>query len=88
MTRTRAVVISVFAGTVLATLATSRTDHLLAAGQDTGSALTGGYHLAFGIGAGLVIAAIGIAATVLRSERAVAVEAAPAAEEVAYSEAA
>jgi MFS family permease len=77
---------------VLATLSTSHTNDLLAEGQSAASALTGGYHLAFGIGAGLVIAAIGIAATVLRSERAVAVEAAPAAqraaEEVAYSEAA
>jgi hypothetical protein len=77
---------------VLATLSTSRTNDLLAEGQSTASALTGGYHLAFGIGAGLVIAAIVVAATVLRSERAVALEAAPAeqqpAVEVAYSEAA
>ena len=42
---------------VLATLSTSRTNDLLAEGQSTASALTGGYHLAFGIGAGLVIAA-------------------------------
>jgi EmrB/QacA subfamily drug resistance transporter len=50
----------------LATLATSRTDHLLASGHDTGSALTGGYHLAFGIGAALVAAAMILAAVVLR----------------------
>jgi EmrB/QacA subfamily drug resistance transporter len=77
---------------VLATLSTSRSNHLLAEGQSTASALTGGYHLAFGIGAGLVIAGIVVAAAVLRSERAVALEAAPAerhpAAEVAYSEAA
>ena len=53
---------------VLATLSTSRTDHLLATGQGTAAALTGGYHLAFGVGAGLVAVAILIAATVLRSE--------------------
>jgi EmrB/QacA subfamily drug resistance transporter len=52
---------------VLATLATSRTDHLLAEGQSTASALTGGYQLAFGTGAGLVAVAILVAATVLRS---------------------
>jgi EmrB/QacA subfamily drug resistance transporter len=70
---------------VLATLATSRTDHLLAAGQDPAAALTGGYHLAFGISAGLVAAAFVVAATVLRSEDGVRSEAsddAPA-EEVA-----
>jgi predicted MFS family arabinose efflux permease len=55
---------------VLATLATSRTDQLLAAGQGTAAALTGGYQLAFGIGAGLVGAAIVVAATVLQSEAA------------------
>ena len=63
---------------MLATLATSRTNDLLADGESAASALTGGYHLAFGIGAGLVVAAIVVAATVLRSERAVALEAAPA----------
>jgi hypothetical protein len=52
---------------VLATLATSRTDHLLAEGQSTASALTGGYQLAFGTGAGLVATAVLVAATVLRS---------------------
>src|SRR4051812_4110855 len=51
---------------VLATLATSRTDNLLASGESNASALTSGYHLAFLIGAGLVIAAIGVAVTVLR----------------------
>jgi EmrB/QacA subfamily drug resistance transporter len=55
---------------VLASLATSRTDHLLADGQNAASALTGGYHLAFGIGAALVGAAVLVAATVLRSETA------------------
>ena len=39
---------------VLATLSTSRSNHLLAEGESAASALTGGYHLAFAIGAGLV----------------------------------
>jgi EmrB/QacA subfamily drug resistance transporter len=60
---------------VLATLATSRTDQLLASGQSGPAALTGGYHLAFGIAAGLVAAAIVVAATVLRSEDGVQAEA-------------
>jgi predicted MFS family arabinose efflux permease len=51
---------------VLATLATTRTDHLLAQGDSTASALTGGYHLAFLIGVGLVAAALAVAVTVLR----------------------
>jgi EmrB/QacA subfamily drug resistance transporter len=77
---------------VLATLATTRTDSLLASGDSTASALTGGYHLAFLIGAGLVAAAIGVALTVLRSE-AVATEEQEAegqlaGAEPAYSEAA
>jgi EmrB/QacA subfamily drug resistance transporter len=54
----------------LATLATSRSDRLLASGQSTASALTAGYHLAFGIGAGLVAAAIVVAVTVLQPESA------------------
>jgi EmrB/QacA subfamily drug resistance transporter len=52
---------------VLATFSTSRTGNLLAGGQSTASALTGGYHLAFGIGAALIAAAIVLAVTVLRS---------------------
>jgi EmrB/QacA subfamily drug resistance transporter len=54
---------------VLATLSTSRTDHLLASGQGAAAALTDGFHLAFGLGAILVILAVGVAATVLRSEK-------------------
>jgi EmrB/QacA subfamily drug resistance transporter len=76
---------------VLATLSTTRTDTLLSAGESTASALTGGYHLAFIIGAGLVTAAIGIALTVLRPA-AVPEDQGEAAEpeepEPAYSEAA
>ena len=78
---------------VLATLATSRTEHLLAGGERTASALTGGYHLAFLVAAGLVVGAIAVAITVLRSrtpadeQRATAVDRLDGAEP-AYSEAA
>jgi EmrB/QacA subfamily drug resistance transporter len=50
---------------VLATLSASRTEALAKAGDDTASALTGGYHLAFLIGAGLVLAATVIAAVLI-----------------------
>jgi len=53
---------------VIATLSTTRTDGLLADGASTASASTGGYHLAFGIGAGLVAAGVVLAATLLRPE--------------------
>ena len=61
---------------VLATVATLRTDQLLGAGQDAPAALTGGYHVAFATAAGLVAAAIVVAATVLRSEPGPAAQAA------------
>jgi len=51
---------------VLASLATARTDRLLADGESTASALTSGYHLAFGIGSALMVAAVVVAATILR----------------------
>jgi predicted MFS family arabinose efflux permease len=54
---------------VLATVSATRTDNLRAAGESVASALTGGYHLAFYIGAGLVVAAIAVAVTVLRPQR-------------------
>ncbi len=47
---------------VLSTLAASRTGRLLAAGHPAADALTGGYHVAFGIGAGLAAAAFVLAA--------------------------
>jgi EmrB/QacA subfamily drug resistance transporter len=40
---------------VLAGLATTRSNHLLGTGSSTPAALTGGYHLAFLVGAGLVL---------------------------------
>src|SRR5712691_7421223 len=53
---------------VLATVSTNRTSELIAQGQATAAALSGGYHLAWAIGAGLAIASIVLAATVLKSE--------------------
>jgi MFS family permease len=54
---------------VLATLSASRSDQLIGSGESPAVALTSGYHLAFGIGAGLVIVAIAVALTVLQPER-------------------
>jgi EmrB/QacA subfamily drug resistance transporter len=54
---------------VLATLSASRSSELLGGGETTAVALTSGYHLAFGLGAGLVGVAIIIAVTVLEPER-------------------
>jgi MFS family permease len=51
---------------VLATFATKHTASLRADGHSFASALTSGYHLAFVIGAGLVVAAIALASTALR----------------------
>ncbi|WP_434591520.1 MFS transporter [Streptomyces sp. A5-4] len=51
---------------VLSTLAASRTDRLLTAGSSRAEALTDGYRLAFTVGAGLLIAALVIAFTMLR----------------------
>ncbi|MDX6607284.1 MAG: hypothetical protein QOD14_1824 [Solirubrobacterales bacterium] len=81
---------------VLATLSTSRSNDLEAAGHSTASALTSGYHLAFWVAAGLVVAAIGVAALVIQPEAKAAEQFAgdeelqglPQAEDNAYSEAA
>ncbi|HYJ68877.1 MAG TPA: DHA2 family efflux MFS transporter permease subunit [Nocardioidaceae bacterium] len=54
---------------VLATVSATRTENLVADGHDLTTALTGGYRLAFVIAAGLVVAAIAVAATVLRPDR-------------------
>ncbi|MEU6014977.1 MFS transporter [Streptomyces sp. NPDC047515] len=51
---------------VLSTLAATRTDTLLADGLGRAEALTGGYHLAFTVGTGLLVAAFGLAFVVLR----------------------
>ena len=51
---------------VLATLSTARTNDLLAVGAAPAEALTGGFRLAFWIGAGLLATAVLLAVTVLR----------------------
>ncbi|NUW43778.1 MFS transporter [Nonomuraea rhodomycinica] len=51
---------------VLSTMAASRTGELLAAGAGQAAALTGGYRLAFGISAGLLVAAFAVGLLVLR----------------------
>ena len=57
---------------VLATLAASRTDDLRAAGDGNAAALTGGYHLAFVVGAVLVALGVAIAFAMLREAPAMA----------------
>jgi EmrB/QacA subfamily drug resistance transporter len=69
---------------VLATLSTTRSSTLQSQGHSLASSLTGGYHLAFTVGAVLVIASIPLALVMLRPE---AAEPARAAErEPAYVE--
>jgi EmrB/QacA subfamily drug resistance transporter len=52
---------------VLATLATQRTETELSGGASAAAALNSGYHLAYLVGAGLVLVAIAVALSVLRS---------------------
>ena len=73
---------------VLATVSSSRTDTLIEQGKPLASALTSGYHVAFWIGAGLVAAAIVVAATVLENPPKAAQDASGESGEAAYSEAA
>jgi EmrB/QacA subfamily drug resistance transporter len=54
---------------VLATLATERTNGLLADGDSAAAALNGGYHLAYLVGAALVLVAIAVAVVVLEPVR-------------------
>jgi predicted MFS family arabinose efflux permease len=53
---------------VLATVSASRTNTLIAQHRPVAIALTDGYHLAFWIACGLVVAAAGVAAAVLRPQ--------------------
>jgi EmrB/QacA subfamily drug resistance transporter len=75
---------------VLATLATERTSSQLAAGESMASALNAGYHLAYLVGAVLILVAIAVALTVLRDPQAEQETATPerAERRPAYSEAA
>jgi EmrB/QacA subfamily drug resistance transporter len=50
----------------LSALAATHTRQLAAAGRTAGAALTGGYHLAFGVGAVLSVAGIAVSAAILR----------------------
>jgi EmrB/QacA subfamily drug resistance transporter len=54
---------------VLATLSATRSEDLVASGSSQAAALTDGYHLAFAIGAALVVVAIGVAVGVLQGEK-------------------
>jgi EmrB/QacA subfamily drug resistance transporter len=54
---------------VLATVSATRSESLIGDGESTATALTNGYHLAFLIGAVLVVVAIAVAVTVLEPER-------------------
>jgi EmrB/QacA subfamily drug resistance transporter len=77
---------------VLATVSASRSDSLIADGEATASALTSGYHLAFLIGALLVVAAIAVTIRVVQpeelAEEQAARAAAPGEEESTVAEAA
>ena len=73
---------------VLATVAASRSDDLIAGGEATAQALTSGYHLAFWIGAALVGGAIIAALTILTPDERADDEVELPAAEPAYSEAA
>jgi MFS family permease len=68
---------------VLATLSSAETGRLRDSGESVLSALNGGYHLAYLIGAGLILAAIAVAVVVLQPERRAAKAPRP---EPAYSE--
>jgi MFS family permease len=63
---------------VLASVAASRSAHLRSTGHSATSALTGGYHVAFVIGALFAFAAAAIGATLLRTHMAPAHEPEPA----------
>jgi EmrB/QacA subfamily drug resistance transporter len=58
----------------LATLSSSRSNHLTQHGESIARSLTGGYHLAFTVGAGLIAVAALLAATVLGPKRPLAQE--------------
>jgi EmrB/QacA subfamily drug resistance transporter len=65
---------------VLASAAASRTDSLLSSGHSAVSALNGGYHLAFMLGAALAVAAMVLAAVLIHAEAPAPMHAAPAVE--------
>ncbi|TDD06575.1 DHA2 family efflux MFS transporter permease subunit, partial [Nonomuraea diastatica] len=58
-----------FGVAVLSTLAATRTEQLLSAGQDQATALTGGYQVAFAVAAALLVAAFTAALLMLRQPK-------------------
>jgi EmrB/QacA subfamily drug resistance transporter len=62
---------------VLASLAASRTDTLLASGDELPAALTGGYHVAFLVGALFALAGAAVGGTLIRAEKPAAMHAQP-----------
>ena len=60
-------VLGALALAILASLAASRTDTLVASGDGSLGALTAGYHLAFAVGALFAVAAAALAALLLRT---------------------
>ncbi|HKS69616.1 MAG TPA: MFS transporter [Ktedonobacterales bacterium] len=73
---------------VLATVSADRSAQLVAEGQHIVAALSGGYHFAWAIGAGLVIVAVVLAVVMLKSDTPAAeTEAAPAVDSSAAEEA-
>ncbi|MDQ4041673.1 MAG: MFS transporter, partial [Actinomycetota bacterium] len=70
----------------LAALSTAETGRLRDSGESLLSALNGGYHLAYLIGAGLILAAIAVAVSVLQPERKAAAAAKAPPPQPAYSE--
>jgi EmrB/QacA subfamily drug resistance transporter len=71
---------------VLATMSATRTNHLLADGEAQIAALVGGFRVAFLIGAGCLIAAVGVSLTVIKGVPAMSPHGAPTdAEPVAES---
>jgi EmrB/QacA subfamily drug resistance transporter len=61
---------------VLSTLATSRTSHLIGSGVAQPTAVTNGFHVAFAVGAGLLLAGIAVIAIFIRSEDVTQIDAA------------
>ena len=61
---------------VLSTLATSRTSHLIASGVGQPTAVTNGFHVAFAVGGGLLLAGIGVIAIFIRREDVTQIDAA------------
>lgn len=70
---------------VLATIATSRTETLTAAGSSDAAALLGGFHVAWAIAAGLSAAALVLAVTLLKPDHVAAAEVAEREEEYRVS---